>query len=89
MSPQRMHGAENVFSRHTVLILIIFLIQNEAKVKFRVLHQDHHPHSSPSKAARFLIGVYVKQKRQSDYLQVLGLLPRQITYPSICIILLI
>lgn len=84
-----MHGAENVFSRHTVLILIIFLIQNEAKVKFRVLHQDHRPHSSPSKAARFLIGVYVKQKRQSDYVQVLGLLPRQITYPSICIILLI
>lgn len=82
------HGAENGFSRCTVLILTIFLIQNDTKVKFRVLHQDHHTHSSISKAARFLIGAYVKHI-YSYYLQVLGLLPRQITYHSICIILLI
>lgn len=60
INPQRMLGVGNRPSRHNILISAKLLIQD--KMKLRMLHQHHYIHHSISKAARFLIGTYLKQK---------------------------
>lgn len=60
INPQRMLGVGNRPSWHNILISAKLLIQD--KMKLRILHQDHYIHHSISKAARFLIGTYLKQQ---------------------------
>lgn len=55
-----MLGAENGLSRHNILISAKLLMQDDAKVKLRILHRDHCIHRSTSKTSSFLIGPYVK-----------------------------
>lgn len=67
-------------SRRTVFISSKLLIQ--AEVKLRILHQDLYIHSSISKAARFLIGAYLKHKLQSYYAQNMACFQGRLLLPT-------